>query len=102
MGNPGQANYAAAKAGLIAMSKSVAREVAARNITVNCVAPGFIDTDMTKTIPENIRKNLIAQIPSNRLGNPEDVANAIVFLASEAAGYITGTVIHTNGGLFTG
>ncbi len=102
VGNPGQANYAAAKAGLIAMSKSVAREVAARNITVNCVAPGFIDTDMTKTIPENIRKNLIAQIPSNRLGNPEDVANAIVFLASEAAGYITGTVIHTNGGLFTG
>lgn len=102
VGNPGQANYAAAKAGLIAMSKSVAREVAARQITVNCVAPGFIDTDMTKTIPENLRAALMAQIPAGRLGTPEDVANAIAYLASEAAGYITGTVLHTNGGLFTG
>lgn len=102
VGNPGQANYAAAKAGLIAMSKSVAREVAARNITVNCVAPGFIDTDMTKTIPENLRASLMAQIPAGRLGTPEDVANAITYLASEAASYITGTVLHTNGGLFTG
>ena len=102
VGNPGQANYAAAKAGLIAMSKSVAREVAARGITVNCVAPGFIDTDMTKTIPEKMREALLAQIPAGRLGSPEDIAASVLFLASDAASYITGTVIHTNGGLFTG
>lgn len=102
VGNPGQANYAAAKAGLIAMSKSVAREVAPRGITVNCVAPGFIETDMTKTIPESIRQSLLTQIPMQRLGKPQDVAQAVLFLASEQAAYITGTVLHTNGGLFTG
>ena len=95
-GNAGQANYAAAKAGLIAMSRSVAREVAARSITVNCVAPGFIETDMTKTIPEAMRETLLKEIPAQRFGKPEDI------LASDAASYITGAVLHTNGGLYTG
>lgn len=101
-GNAGQANYAAAKAGLIAMSRSVAREVAARSITVNCVAPGFIETDMTKTIPEAMRETLLKEIPAQRFGKPEDVAQAVLFLASDAASYITGAVLHTNGGLYTG
>ncbi len=101
-GNAGQANYAAAKAGLIAMSRSVAREVAARSITVNCVAPGFIETDMTKTIPEAMREMLLKEIPAQRFGKPEDIAQAVLFLASDAASYITGAVLHTNGGLYTG
>lgn len=102
MGNAGQANYAAAKAGLIGMSKSIAREVASRNITVNCVAPGFIDTDMTKSLPEEHKKALLAQIPAQRLGQTDDIAAAVAFLASEPAGYITGTVLHVNGGMFMG
>lgn len=102
MGNAGQANYAAAKAGLIGMSKSIAREVASRNITVNCVAPGFIDTDMTKGLPEEHKKALLAQIPAQRLGQTDDIAVAVAFLASEPAGYITGTVLHVNGGMFMG
>ncbi len=101
-GNAGQANYAAAKAGLIAMSRSVTREVAARSITVNCVAPGFIETDMTKTIPEAMRETLLKEIPAQRFGKPEDIAQAVLFLASDAASYITGAVLHTNGGLYTG
>ena len=101
-GNAGQANYAAAKAGLIAMSRSVAREVAALSITVNCVAPGFIETDMTKTIPEALRETLLKEIPAQRFGKPEDIAQAVLFLASDAASYITGAVLHTNGGLYTG
>lgn len=101
-GNAGQANYAAAKAGLIAMSRSVAREVAARSITVNCVAPGFIETDMTKTIPEAMRETLLKEIPAQRFGKPKDIAQAVLFLASDAASYITGAVLHTNGGLYTG
>ncbi|MBO5657926.1 MAG: 3-oxoacyl-ACP reductase FabG [Duodenibacillus sp.] len=102
MGNAGQANYAAAKAGLVGMTKSVAREVASRGITVNCVAPGFIDTDMTKGLNEEHKKALLSQIPANRLGLPQDIANAVVFLASEGAGYMTGTVTHVNGGMFMG
>lgn len=102
MGNAGQANYAAAKAGLIGMSKSIAREVASRNITVNCVAPGFIDTDMTKGLSEEHKKALLAQIPAQRLGQTDDIAAAVAFLASEPAGYITGTVLHVNGGMFMG
>ncbi len=99
MGNAGQANYAAAKAGLVAMSKSIAREVASRGITVNCVAPGFIDTDMTKGLSEEHRKALLAQVPCARLGAPADIANAVVFLASDAASYVTGAVLHVNGGM---
>lgn len=102
MGNAGQANYAAAKAGVVGMSKSVAREVASRGITVNCIAPGFIDTDMTKGLPEEHKKALLAQIPAQRLGQTDDVAAAAVFLASEPAGYVTGTVLHVNGGMFMG
>ena len=102
MGNAGQANYAAAKAGLIGMSKSIAREVASRNITVNCVAPGFIDTDMTKGLSEEHKMALLAQIPAQRLGQTDDIAAAVAFLASEPAGYITGTVLHVNGGMFMG
>lgn len=99
MGNPGQANYAAAKAGIIGFSKSLAREVGSRNITVNVVAPGFIDTDMTRVLPEEQRRALMEQVPLGRLGGTEDVANAVAFLASEAAGYITGETLHVNGGM---
>ena len=99
IGNAGQANYAASKAGLIAMSKCLAQEIAARNVTVNCVAPGFIETPMTDAIPEEARNALIAKIPMDRLGTPEDVANAVAFLASDEAAYITGQVIHVNGGM---
>lgn len=102
MGNAGQANYAAAKAGLVGMSKSMAREVASRGVTINCVAPGFIDTDMTKDLPEEHKKTLLSQIPAQRLGNTDDIAAAVAFLASEPAGYITGTVLHVNGGMFMG
>ena len=99
-GNPGQANYAAAKAGIVGMAKSLAREIGSRNITVNCVAPGFIDTDMTRALPEASRKALLEQIPLGRLGSPEDVAAAVAYLASPGAGYVTGTVLHVNGGMY--
>jgi 3-oxoacyl-[acyl-carrier protein] reductase len=99
-GNPGQANYAAAKAGVVGMSKSLARELGSRNITVNCVAPGFIDTDMTRSLAEEQKKALLEQIPLGRLGQPEDIAAAVAYLASPAAGYITGAVLHVNGGMY--
>jgi 3-oxoacyl-[acyl-carrier protein] reductase len=100
IGNPGQANYAAAKAGIIGFSKSLAREIASRGITVNSVAPGFIDTDMTRSLTKDQQDALIQQIPVGRLGNPEDIANTVVFLASPQADYITGQTIHVNGGMF--
>jgi len=99
MGNAGQANYAAAKAGIIGFTKSMAREVGSRNITVNCVAPGFIDTDMTRTLPEAQRDALVAQIALGRLGDAKDIADAVVFLASSRAAYITGQTLHVNGGM---
>jgi 3-oxoacyl-[acyl-carrier protein] reductase len=99
-GNAGQANYAAAKAGLEGMTRSLARELGSRNITVNCVAPGFIDTDMTRALPEDSRRALLAQIPLGRLGAPEDVAAAVAYLASPAAAYVTGAVLHVNGGMY--
>ena len=98
-GNAGQANYAAAKAGLIGFTKSLALEVASRDITVNCVAPGFIDTDMTQSMGQPQRDALLARIPLGRLGTPDDVANAVLFLASPRAGYITGATLHVNGGM---
>ncbi len=98
-GNAGQANYAAAKAGMIGFSKSLAREIGSRNITVNCVAPGFIDTDMTRSLSEAQRTALVGQIPLGRLGEAADVAAAVVFLASPGAGYITGATLHVNGGM---
>jgi len=98
-GNPGQANYAASKAGIIGMSKSLAQEVASRNITVNCVAPGFIVTAMTESLSEDQKEQLIGRIPSGHLGNPDDVAGACVFLASEEASYVTGQTLHVNGGM---
>lgn len=99
-GNAGQANYAAAKAGVIGFSKSLAREVGSRGITVNTIAPGFIETDMTQTIPEAQRTALLQQIPLNRAGKTNDVAQAVVFLASDAASYITGETLHVNGGMY--
>ncbi|WP_442774455.1 3-oxoacyl-ACP reductase FabG [Sphaerotilus montanus] len=99
-GNPGQANYCASKAGVAGMTRSLARELGSRNITVNCVAPGFIATDMTEGLPEAQKAALTAQIPLGRLGSPEDIAEAVAFLASPAAGYITGTELHVNGGMF--
>jgi 3-oxoacyl-[acyl-carrier protein] reductase len=99
-GNAGQANYAAAKAGLAGMTRSLAREVGSRNITVNCVAPGFIDTDMTRALSDEQRNALVGQIPLGRLGKPEDIAAAVAFLASPAGDYVTGTVLHVNGGMF--
>lgn len=99
MGNPGQTNYAAAKAGIEGFSRSLAREVASRNVTVNCVAPGFIDTDMTKDLPESARERLLLQVPMNRLGTPEDIASAVAFLLSDHASYITGTTLRVNGGM---
>ncbi len=99
-GNPGQANYCAAKAGIMGFTKSLAREVGSRNITVNSVAPGFIDTDMTRDLTEEQRTALKAQIPLDRLGAPDDIAQAVLFLASPGAGYITGETLHVNGGMF--
>jgi 3-oxoacyl-[acyl-carrier protein] reductase len=100
MGNTGQANYAAAKAGLFGLSKSLAREVGSRNITVNCVAPGFIDTDMTRSLTDEHQQSLIRHVPLGRLGHPEEVASAVAFLASSAASYITGATLHVNGGMY--
>jgi 3-oxoacyl-[acyl-carrier protein] reductase len=100
MGNAGQTNYAASKAGMMGFTKSLAREVGTRGITVNCVAPGFIETDMTRSLGEGQREALIASIPLARLGSPEDVAAAVLFLVSPAAGYITGETLHVNGGMY--
>lgn len=100
MGNAGQTNYSAAKAGIMGFTKSLAREVGSRNITVNCVAPGFIDTDMTRALPEAQRQALLAHIPLGRLGSAEDIAQAVLFLASPAAGYVSGTTLHVNGGMY--
>lgn len=99
-GNPGQTNYSATKAGLLGFTKSLAREIGSRNITVNAVAPGFIDTDMTRELADEQRDALIAQIPLNRLGNPADIAHAVAFLASPEAGYMTGETLHVNGGMY--
>ncbi len=100
MGNAGQANYCASKAGLMGLTRSNARELAKRNVTVNAVAPGFIATDMTDALPEQVRQDLAAQIPLERLGSADDIANAVLFLASEQSGYITGQVIGVNGGMY--
>jgi 3-oxoacyl-[acyl-carrier protein] reductase len=99
-GNPGQANYAAAKAGLIGFTKSLAQEVGSRNITVNCVAPGFVDTDMTRALPDAQREALLGRVPLGRLGAPEDIAEAVAFLAGPRAAYITGATLHVNGGMY--
>ena len=100
MGNGGQANYAAAKAGLIGFSKSLAREVASRGITVNVVAPGFIETDMTRALSDDQRAGILAQVPAGRLGGAQEIANAVAFLASDEAAYITGETLHVNGGMY--
>ena len=99
MGNAGQSNYAAAKAGIIGFSKSLAKEIGSRNITVNVVAPGFIDTDMTRVLPDDQKNAMLAQVPLGRLGEGADIANAVVFLASPAGSYITGETLHVNGGM---
>jgi 3-oxoacyl-[acyl-carrier protein] reductase len=99
-GNPGQANYVASKAGLIGLTKSLAQEMASRNITVNAVAPGFIETDMTAVLSQDVKDNIIGHIPLKRFGKAEDVAAAVKFLASEEAGYITGAILHVNGGMY--
>jgi 3-oxoacyl-[acyl-carrier protein] reductase len=99
MGNPGQANYAATKAGMIGFSKSLAKEIGSRGVTVNVVAPGFIDTDMTKELPEENRAAMLSQIPLGKLGESEDIANAVLFLASPGGAYITGETLHVNGGM---
>jgi 3-oxoacyl-[acyl-carrier protein] reductase len=101
-GNAGQANYSAAKAALVGFTKSLAQEVGSRSITVNCVAPGFVDTDMTRGLPEAQRAKLLEKIPLGRLGSPEDVAHAVAFLASPQAAYITGATLHVNGGMYMG
>ncbi len=100
VGNPGQANYCAAKAGILGFTKSLAREIGSRNVTVNAVAPGFIDTDMTRALGAEQRAAMIAQIPLERLGTPEDIAQTVLFLASPAAAYITGETLHVNGGMY--
>ena len=99
-GNPGQANYAAAKAGVAGMTRALARELGSRGITVNCIAPGFIETDMTTGLPEEQQKALLGQIPLGHLGKPQDIAHAVAFIASPQAGYITGQEIHVNGGMY--
>ncbi|MFT2111305.1 3-oxoacyl-ACP reductase FabG [Marinomonas sp. 2405UD68-3] len=100
MGNAGQANYSAAKAGLEGFSRSLAAEIASRGITVNCVAPGFIETDMTKDLPEEHKAKLVEKVPASRLGQPQEIASAVAFLASEGAAYITGETLHVNGGMY--
>ena len=100
LGNAGQANYASAKAGVAGMTRALARELGSRNITVNCVAPGFIETDMTARLPEEQQKALLGQIPLGHLGKPHDIAHAVVFLAGPQAAYITGQEIHVNGGMY--
>lgn len=100
IGNIGQTNYAAAKSGMLGFSKSLAREVGSRNITVNCIAPGFIDTDMTRALNKEQQQSMVAHVPLGRLGTPEEVASAVVFLASSAANYITGSTLHVNGGMY--
>lgn len=100
MGNAGQANYAAAKAGLIGFSKSLAREIASRGITVNVVAPGFIETDMTRALTEDQRAGILTQVPASRLGEAKEIASAVAFLASDEASYITGETLHVNGGMY--
>ena len=99
-GNAGQANYTASKAGIVAMTKSLAKEYAKKNIRLNCVSPGFIATDMTKDLKEEYQSELLKNIPINRLGSGKDIANAVLFLASDAASYITGETIHVNGGMY--
>lgn len=99
MGNAGQTNYCAAKAGLIGMSKALAREIASRGITVNCVAPGFIETSMTDVLPETVKEKLLSEIPQGRMGTPEDIATAVVYLASRESAYLTGQTLHINGGM---
>ncbi|CAA6817410.1 MAG: 3-oxoacyl-[acyl-carrier protein] reductase (EC [uncultured Thiotrichaceae bacterium] len=99
-GNAGQSNYAAAKAGLVGFSKSLAREIGSRGVTVNVIAPGFIDTDMTKALPEEQRKILLAEVPMKKLGSAQDIANAVLFLASDMGSYVTGETIHVNGGMY--
>ena len=101
-GNVGQANYTASKAGIVSMSKSLAIEYAKKNININCISPGFIDTAMTEKIDEKFKESIISKIPSNRLGKPEDIANAVIFLISDDANYINGETIHINGGLYLG
>ncbi|WP_223066735.1 3-oxoacyl-[acyl-carrier-protein] reductase [Paenibacillus caui] len=100
LGNAGQANYVAAKAGVIGLTKSSARELASRNITVNCVAPGFIETDMTEQLPEDLRAKMLGDIPLSRLGKPEEVAKVVLFLASDGASYMTGQTLHVDGGMY--
>lgn len=100
MGNGGQTNYSAAKAGLEGFSRSLAAEIGSRGITVNCVAPGFIETDMTKVLPEEHKANLVSKVPASRLGQPEEIAAAVAFLASNGAAYITGETLHVNGGMY--
>jgi 3-oxoacyl-[acyl-carrier protein] reductase len=99
-GNPGQANYAAAKAGVAGMTRALARELGSRSITVNCVAPGFIETDMTSALPDEQQKALNAQIPLGHMGKPQDIAHAVAYLASREAGYVTGQELHVNGGMY--
>lgn len=99
-GNPGQANYAAAKAGVAGMTRALARELGSRNITVNCIAPGFIETDMTASLPEEQHKALLSQIPLGHLGQPDDIAHAVVYLSGAQAAYVTGQELHVNGGMF--
>ena len=99
-GNPGQANYAAAKAGVAGMSRALAQELGSRNVTVNCIAPGFIDTDMTRALTDAQAQSILARIPLGRLGKPEEVAHAVSYLASPLAGYVTGVVLHVNGGMY--
>jgi 3-oxoacyl-[acyl-carrier protein] reductase len=100
MGNAGQVNYSAAKAGVVGFSKSLAREVGSRNITVNCIAPGFIDTDMTRGLPDDQKNSLLAHVPLGRFGRTEEIAAAVVFLASDGGSYITGNTLHVNGGMY--